>query len=249
MAIAEPGSVSVIDFDGVDPDVPQQMVPSNLGRLSWEKLLSIALDDFSQRIAPTIVVVCEGSATGNRRKNFDAEIYNRILGSQFPDILFVSGGSSNELASSGISIRTALEGIIPAAKFWALADRDDKSDEEVAECGRRGVIILPERNLESFLFADDVIDNLLAREQKQELRSQALDIKQQAITESISRGNAPDDLKSAAGEIYNKLRLLLDLNRCGNNSDAFMRDTLAPLIKPPMSTYKALKEAVVDKLL
>jgi hypothetical protein len=74
LATEATGSVCVIDFDGVDPDEPREISPSSLGRVSWEKMLSIALDDLSQRIAPNILVVCEGSA-GTRRKDFDAEIY------------------------------------------------------------------------------------------------------------------------------------------------------------------------------
>lgn len=125
MIASSPGSVCIIDFDGVDPDVPRELVPSTLGRVSWEKLLSITLDDLSQRIAPTCVIVCEGSSVGTRRKDFDAEIYNRILGSHAPDVLFVSGGSSDQVVATGVSIRETLSKILPAAKILALADRDD----------------------------------------------------------------------------------------------------------------------------
>lgn len=69
METSTPGTVSIIDFDVVDPDIPREVVPSNLGRVSWEKMLSIALDDISARIAPKVVVVCEGSSVGNRRKD------------------------------------------------------------------------------------------------------------------------------------------------------------------------------------
>src|SRR6185369_1951394 len=43
LSTQSPGSVSLIDFDGVDPDVPREIQPSSLGRITWEKLLSIAL--------------------------------------------------------------------------------------------------------------------------------------------------------------------------------------------------------------
>ena len=249
MIAADPTSVCLIDFDGVDPDVPRQLIPSSLGRVTWEKLLSITLDDLSQRIAPKIVVVCEGSSVGTRRKDFDAEIYNRILGSRHPDVLFVSGGSSNQVTVTGVSVKDALGRILPSSKFSSLADRDDKSETEVLETEAKGTIILPLRNLESFLFADDVIAALLTREQKATQMPAALQIKQQAIANSTSRGNQADDLKSASGEIYTELKKLLGLQRCGNSTDAFMRDTLAPLIAPPMATYETLKAAIIDRLL
>ena len=249
MIASDPTSVCLIDFDGVDPDVPRQLIPSSLGRVTWEKFLSITLDDLSQRIAPKTVVICEGSSVGTRRKDFDAEIYNRILGSRHPDVLFVSGGSSNQVNATGVSIRDALGRILPSSKFWSLTDRDDKSEAEVKEIESKGTLVLPQRNLESLLFADDVIEALLTREQKAAQLPAALQIKQQALVNSTGRGNAPDDLKSAAGEIYTELKKLLSLQRCGNSTDTFLRDTLAPLVTPPMATYEALKAAVIDRLI
>jgi hypothetical protein len=248
MAASDPASVCVIDFDGVDPDVPREIVPSNLGRISWEKMLSIALDDLSQRIAPRIVVVCEGSSVGTRRKDFDAEIYNRVLGAHHGDVLFVSGGSSSQVLATGVSVRETLHRIVPTAKIVSLADRDDKSDTEVAELENQGVVTLTLRNLEAFLFGEDVIEALVIKEQKQALLADALKIRADAIAASVQRGNSADDLKSAAGEIYTGLKKLLGLQRCGNHTDAFMRDTLAPLILPGMPTYQALKSAVIDKV-
>jgi energy-coupling factor transporter ATP-binding protein EcfA2 len=248
MEAAAPGSVCIIDFDGVDPDVPRELSPATLGRVSWEKLLSIALDDLSARIAPKVVIVCEGSIVGSRRKDFDAEIYNRILGTHAPEVLFVSGGSSQQIAATGFSVREILSRILPTSRVFALADRDDKSATEVSEWEAKGDIVLPERNLESILFADDVIEALLKREGKQGLLSDALKIRADAIASSVSRGNPADDLKSAAGDTYTGLKQLLGLQRAGNNTDAFMRDTLAPLIVPGMSSYLKLKTAVIDKI-
>lgn len=248
MAADSPGNVAVVDFDAVDPDVPREIVPSNLGRVSWEKLLSITLDDFSQRVAPRVVVVCEGSSVGSRRKDFDAEIYNRILGSQSPDVLFVSGGSSNQVATSGISIQKMLMNILPTTRVHALCDRDDKSQAEVLQFEKLGGIVLEKRNLESYLLADDVIEALVLREGKEHLRTNAAKVKADALASSRARGNAPDDLKSAAGDIYTGLKRLLALQRCGNSTETFLRDTLAPLIVAPMATYHDLRAAVIDRL-
>jgi predicted ATPase len=215
MISVDPTAVCLIDFDGVDPDVPRERVPSSLGRVTWEKLLSITLDDLSQQIAPRVVVVCEGSSVGTRRKDFDAEIYNRILGSHHVGVLFVSGGSSTQVQTSGVTVRDALGRILPRSTFWSLADRDDKSDAEVIEIEGKGTLVLPQRNLESFLFADDVIEALLAVEQKTEYLPAALQIKQQALAKSVGRGNPADDLKSAAGDIYNDLKNSLAFKGAG----------------------------------
>jgi len=248
METSAPGSVCIIDFDGVDLDIPMELLPVTLGRVAWEKLLSITLDDLSKRIAPKVVVVCEGSSVGTRRKDFDAEIYNRIFGAHIADILFVSGGSSSEVEERGVSGRDVLSRILPNTKIVTLVDRDDKSPTEVAKLAGKGGIVLGKRNLESYLFADDVIEALVARAGKRDLLQDAVKIKTDALTRSISRGNANDDLKSAAGEIYTGLKRLLGLQRPGNDTNAFMRDTLAPLIVQDMATYQKLKADIVEKI-
>ena len=104
------------------------------------------------------------------------------------------------------------------------------------------------RNLESYLLADDVIEALVLREGKDHLLADALKVKADAIASSASRGNAGDDLKSAAGEIYTGLKRVLGLQRCGNSTETFLRDTLAPLIMAPMVTYQDLKTSIIDRL-
>ncbi|MBR0925733.1 AAA family ATPase [Bradyrhizobium diazoefficiens] len=248
MQATDVGSVCVIDFDLVNPDEPREIMPSSLNRVTWEKMLSIALDDLSTKVAPNVLVVCEGTSIGTRRKDFDAEIYNRVLGSQFPGILFISGGGSNQVAATGVSIKETMAEILPNTRIIALCDRDDKSDLEVSNFERAGGIVLPRRNLESYLFADDVLKALIVREGRQDLLGEISAIVSDATAASAARGNAPDDLKSAAGSIYVELKKILRLTRCGNNTDAFMRDTLAPLVKPGMSSFEDLKRAIIDRV-
>jgi predicted ATPase len=248
MAAADPAAVCVIDFDPVNPDEPRQIAPSSLDRIAWEKMLSIALDDLSPRVAPNVLVVCEGSSVGSRRKDFDAEIYNRVLGSRVHGVLFISGGSSSQIAASGVSILHTMKEILPKSKMVTLCDRDEKSQAEVAKFEADGGIVLQRRNLESYLFDSEVIEALVLREQKQDLLPQVHAIIGDAIAASKDRGNAPDDLKSAAGSIYVELKRLLSLVRCGNNTDAFMRDTLAPLITENMNVYKELRSSIIDRL-
>ena len=244
----DPGAVSLIDFDGVDLDSTCDLHPTTLDRVAWEKMLAITLDDLANRLAPEVIVVCEGSSIGNRRKDFDAKIYNGILGSRRPGVVFVSGGSSLEIASTKRSTESILGSILPSTRVVTLLDRDDRSDEEVSEIEADGGLVLRERNIESYLFADDVINALLIEVGKPELLEQALDIKRTAISASVARGNRNDDFKSAAGDIFNNFRSLLELERPGSDTDAFMRVTLAPLIVPGMNTYEKLKSQIIDVL-
>ena len=248
LSIESPGTVTIIDFEGVDPDEVRKIVPSSIGRIAWEKMLSIAIDDLSNRIVPSIIIVCEGSTVGTRRKNFDAEIYNRILGPSAAEIVFVSGGSSAQVVTAGATVRSTLDDIANGARVISLCDRDDKSHQEVQDFEKQGNLVLGERNLECHLFADDVLIKLAESTGHSDKINDVLQIKTDALSASVQRGNQPDDLKSAAGQIFSNLRQVLGLVRAGNSTDAFMRDTLAPLITPDMPTHSAMKSAILDRL-
>lgn len=212
------------------------------------RVFPVADSDSTKGSTPRVIVICEGSSIGNRRKDFDAQIYNRIFGPYFPEVKFVSGGSSDEIAKARTSVQQAFAVALPSTKIVALCDRDDKSPEEVIDFEQNGGIVLTERNLESYILADDVILALLAKVGKQDLKNEALEIKRAALTNSVNRKNAPDDLKSAAGDIYVELKRLLGLTQSGNSTEAFIRDTLSPLVLPPMPTYNALKAATIDRV-
>ena len=53
-------------------------------------------------------------------------------------------------------------------------------------------------------------------------------------------------MKSARGEIYNGLKQVWELSRCGNSADAFLRDTIAPLITHDTEIFKALEHEIFD---
>lgn len=185
---------------------------------------------------------------GNRRKNFDAEIYDTVLATQTNGVTFISGGNSGQVAASGVTMQQALRAILPEARVIPIADRDAKSDREVAEFENDGGLVLPVRNIESFLLADDVLAALLTSLGKNDLGSEVARLKEEAIAASVGRNNAADDLKSAAGEIIVALKRALDITRGGNSTDAFLRDTLAPLIRPGMPTYEAMRQATIGRV-
>lgn len=95
---------------------------------------------------------------------------------------------------------------------------------------------------------DTIIKKLCDSVGKSEEYSECIREKNEALLASISRGNAPDDYKSARGDIYNALKRRLALTKCGNNADSFIRDTLSPLITPDMDVYKKLDAEIFDKI-
>ncbi len=247
LAQHDPGAVSFIDFGGTAADESTHILPTSLGKAVWEKALAVTLDDLSDQIAPRELVLCEGSSIGTRRKGFDADIYNRVFGTYRGGLLFISAGSSNDVLKANVSVRDLLKQMIPTTKIFALRDRDDLSEAEVAAWEAGGGVVLALRNIESYLLADDVIEALVNHVNLPQHLTAAKQVKLNALAASRARGNPQDDLKSAAGDIFVGLKQLLSLTRCGNNSDAFMRDTLAPLIVPGMATFAALKADVLDR--
>lgn len=244
-----PGQVAILDFDGYDFDEECSISPVRTDRVFWEKFLSIALDDYSARIAPEVIFLCEGSLNGSKRKNFDADIYNTIFGDEFPNISFVSGGSCTDLENDDHLGYSLLKETLKSSKIIRLLDRDDKSEQEVAEFVNRDFVVLRQRHIESYLFDDGVLKKLVESVAQDTKWEELLEIKTQAIKKSVSRGNPQDDVKSASGDIYNGIKNLLSLTQCGNNTAAFMRDTLAPLITTEMQIYKQLKDEIVQPII
>ena len=103
---------------------------------------------------------------------------------------------------------------------------------------------MKKRNLESYLLDDEVIKRLCEKVGKPEEYAECVREKREALAKSISRGNPPDDYKSARGEIYTALKKRLALTQCGNNPDTFIRDTLSFLIKPDMEVYRNLEAEI-----
>ena len=74
--------------------------------------------------------------------------------------------------------------------------------------------------------------------------SDLLAIKAQKVTESVARGNAPDDIKSAGNDICTLGKKLLGVTGCGNTGEMIMRDTLTKLITPDMAVYQELENDI-----
>lgn len=82
---------------------------------------------------------------------------------------------------------------------------------------------------------------------KEDKIDECFQAKQKAVDDSVKRGNPADDIKSASGDIYVSLKNILSLNKCGNTTEAFLRDTMAPLITDDTSVYKDLEEEILIK--
>jgi predicted ATPase len=236
-----PNSVYFISFDNLDFDNSVVIKPTGINKTIWNRFIEFALDDFSNLIAPTTIVFCEGSQKGRKYKNFDSQIYSVIFNRKYPDVSFVSIGSSNEIENPDNQSIAIIKQVLSNSKITKVVDRDDKSGQEIDELKDKGIKVLNQRHIESYLLDDEVITKLCNNLMKTDLITDCLDVKQAKLQESITRGNPSDDIKSASGEIYIELKRILQLKQCGNTVDAFFRDTIAPIITEEMQVFKKLE--------
>ena len=240
-----PGSVVFLNFGERDFDEPVVIEPTTPDRAFWNATYEIALDDLATLVAPERVIICEGEPKNrNSGKNYshDARCYERIFETHFPETQFIPGGNASEVASDKRGIAFALGILTQGSEVVKLIDRDSSSPEEIADLKRDGVRVLSRRNLESYFFDDEVLSVLAFSVGKADKIDDLLAEKKRILDNRT--GDAPDDLKPASGEIYLACKSVLELTNPGNDAKIFMRDTLAPLIKPAMKTYEDLKQDV-----
>ena len=209
-----------------------------------DKFYELAFGDFAKLMLPKTIVICEGDPNGKTRKDFDKIIYGTIFADTHPEAFFISGGSCNDIENIEKTHGEIISTLLQNSQIIKIVDRDDRSPQEVADLAKSGIRVLKRRNLESYVLDDAVIKKLCDKVGKPEEYAACIQEKQQALTDSVSRGNAPDDFKKASGGIYISLKRHLSLTQCGNNPDPFMRDTLSPLITPDMDVYKELEAEI-----
>ncbi len=239
-----PGSVVFLDFE-VDFDKPRTVEPRVPDRAFWNRAYKVALDDLAVLIAPEIVVICEGepspSPSRKSRRNIknhshDARCYEVIFQDDHPDTRFISMGSDQQIIGDQRGLAEALEILVCGAKIIRLVDGDIREDDERKELATNGIQALSRRNLECYLFDDEVLIALAKSENKNDKIKELIDKIKQIK-------NDTDNMKEISGNLFNACKEILDLTGCGKK-EKFMRKTLAPLIKPGMKVYKELEDDI-----
>ena len=238
-----PDKVVFLNFDGYNFDEPVFMTPSKCDYVLWNKMIEITLDDYTPFMKPDTIVFCEGSNKGKKRKDFDARCYATIFQNSYPGVMFYSLGNCEDIEKGNLII-DFINRLSPSTKTIRVIDRDDRSPEEIADLEKEGIKVLSRRHIESYLVDDMVLKKWCNSVEKQNEVTKLLELKQYALKESVNRGNAPDDYKSASNYICTEGKKLLQITRCGNSGEMIMRDTLAKLITPDMEVYQQLEKDI-----
>lgn len=240
---ADAASVAFIDFGGHDFDQPVTLSPSRPTRAFWQGVMHVALDDLAALVAPKQVVICEGNPLGavpGKKTEYDARVYESIFSDEMPDTTFISAGNSKEVQNDFIGLATVLPKLTSGMKIIRLIDLDDHSTNEVAEFRKNDIHVLSRRHLEVYLYDDEVLTALCVSVGKPEKAADLIAAKAAAIQDVVKAGHPADDIKKAAGAIYNAAKQMLSLTQAGNDAPAFARNTLSKLIKPGMAVYSTL---------
>lgn len=239
-----PEDVVFLDFDGWDFDQPVTLTPQRPNRAFWERILSVALDDLSELVGPSEVVLCEGNpsvAGPALNDNHDARCYEAIFSDAFPEVKFISVGSTKEVQGDRLRVAAILPKLVTGIAVRRLVDRDDHSPEQVTDLNNKGIRVLSRRNIEAYLYDDEVLLALYERHDRGGDVAGAIDKRAASLADSILRGNPSDDLKSASGDLIQFLKRDLNLTGCGSDPASFARAVLVPLIKPEMAVYNVLR--------
>ena len=239
----DPNKVAFLDFSDRDFDQPQTLYPIEPSRELWRKAFEVSLGELVSLIAPQKIFLCEGQKKilgARRNPDFDSRCYNKIFAKEFPDAQFVSVGGCNDVESNAKMAKAILKECVSGVEIGTIFDCDDRSADEIAEVRRNGGIVLSLRDIENYLWDDEVLQKLCVDVSQSE---QFASVK--AKKDSLMTGVTPqDDIKKITGPLYNEVKAILGLRQCGNNHETFARDTLAPLVTPDMAVYKHLRKDI-----
>lgn len=242
-----PSEIVFLDFGDRDFDNPQVMTPVTVDRKFWKRVFSVTMDDLADLVAPSEIVFCEGSkglGTGERNPSFDATVYGTVFASSHPDTEFVPLGGTTEVETNAVLIGNVVGKLVDAARMWSVFDRDDRSDVEIEELQSKGIRVLRRRDLENYLWDDEVLAKLCSVNGHPTLATQVISKKQDLLNQAQANGISSDDVKRISGQLYNEVKRVLNLAGCGSNATAFARDTLALLLTPDTSVYRELEEDI-----
>lgn len=225
------GQIAFLDFTNRNFDRPEVLEPTRPNRRFWEQTHEIALDDLGALVAPRQVVICEGAPGAG---GLDADCYNAIFSSEFPDTKFVSAGGKRDLHN----YICVVEAVTSGATVFAVRDRDQSTESEARRMKDRGVRVLPRGKIEDYLLADEILLRLC--------RDNNLTPLEETAAALVALRDACQDIKGAVNRVRREV-IQLGVHNAGETYWGFMRDTVAPLVVSGTRTYDELRTAIFGR--
>lgn len=223
-----PGKVVLLDFTSLDFDQPQILKPIVPTPLKIREIFSVAIDDLSDMVVPSRIVICEGSLAvlaDAAKKEFDARIYNSIFSTE--DVLFISGNSKTTAQKSAELLFKIVAQAGSIRGISSIVDRDDLTLEKIKAFQQTNPSqkFLGRKTIENYLLDSEIIDKYC-------------DLNGLDKTKITSRLIDPinEDAKAKQSAI---------MQQCGfkGNTDDFKIE-LAKYITPDTATFTQLKKDI-----
>lgn len=240
--------VVFLEFGESDFERSVNLTPITPSRKFWVRVLSVAIGELADLVAPRDVVLVEGRprTTGGGRGNveFDARCLRTIFSDHRPESGFISVGGSADVQNDRLALGEGIQALVPGASVIRLIDRDGRTDQEVAALQRDGCRVLAERDLENYLLSDEIIQKLCERQEQPTMGTAVVREKARLLSEVGSQGRPADDIKAITGALYEFIKRTLSLVRPGSNKSVFLADVMSPLITQDTATYARLEKSI-----
>ena len=246
-----PSSVAFLDFTGKNFDMEKTLEQNTLKPVDpTYEMRSRVLEhsigkNLKDRLLPETIVFCEGEQETKRGEYSDEVYYRKIFEGRWPIVDFRSVGGKNDVTKE-IDSSTHMTKFIgnKNVQILGLRDRDDLSDAETIRIDylEKGIRVLPFRTIEHCFVQPDVLRKFCENHQ---LDPNDLIREWDRIVEKKEKweGKEKDRTKRAIRELHKKVHELAPNVLKGETTGHFLRQ-LASCIKPGISTYKKLEDAI-----
>ena len=220
----EPNDINILDFSGVDFDQSQVINPARISKDKVRQIFSVAIDDLSNMVTPSTIVMCEGSLSApdnSSKKELDTEIYNTIFSNE--DVGFISGNDKIHAQRAGQMLFDIIKSSGSVRNIISLVDRDDLTVEQIVEYQGKNPNqrFLARKTIENYLMDSEVIDKYC---------------NENGISISSVTSLLVDPVNDSAESIQSSIK-----NQLGFSGDVSeFKKHLALLISPDMEVYKEL---------
>ena len=242
----DPSLVAFLDFTGKNFDQEETLRPVEPTYEMRSRVLEHSIGkNLKDRLLPETIVFCEGEQKTKRGEYSDEVYYRKIFEGRWPIVDFRSVGGKDDVAKE-IDSFSHMTGFIKnkQVQILGLRDRDDLLDAETIrlEYLESEIRVLPFRTIEHCFVQPDVLRKFCEDHQ---LEPNFLLNEWNRIVEERKKreGKEKGKMKWAIQELHRKVRESASHVLKGETTGRFQLQ-LASCIKPGISTYKKLEDAI-----
>lgn len=241
----DPSSVAFLDFTDKTFDQEETLSPVEPTYEMRSRVLDHSIGNLKDRLLPETIVFCEGEQETKRGEYSDEVYYRKIFEGRWPIVDFKSVGGKNDVGKE-IDSSTHMAKFIrdKNVQILGLRDRDDLTNVEIilTDYLQRGIKVLPFRTIEYCFVQSDVLCKF-CEDHQLEPNFLLNEWNRIVVKKETWEGEESDKMKRAIQELHRRVRKSARHVLNGETTGHFQRQ-LASCIKPGISTYRKLEDAI-----